>query len=97
MVFFDFIALVISVLLIGTTLASLPPLGDERKNLIKMKAQSYTFAVVIGYMLVELFRKAYINLRTDGTYAGVNPFVFLVTVSIVYLVTLLFFKKKYGG
>ena len=47
----------ISAILIIVTLVSLPQLGDERKNLIKMKAQSYTFAVVIGFALIELFKK----------------------------------------
>lgn len=44
-------ALLVSIILIVVTLVSLPPLGDERKNLIQMKAQSYTFAIVILYMI----------------------------------------------
>ncbi|CDQ39966.1 MULTISPECIES: hypothetical protein [Virgibacillus] len=91
------IALMISVILIIFTLVSLTPLGDERKNFIKMKTQSYTFAVVIGYVLIELFRKGYLNIEIEGAYEGINPFTFLVTISIVYLISLLFFKKKYGG
>lgn len=82
----------ISAILIIVTLVSLPQLGDERKNLIKMKAQSYTFAVVIGYALIELFKNIY-----NGSYEGINPFTFLITTSIIYLSSLLFFKKKYGS
>ncbi len=42
-----FAVLAIFVLLIVITLASLPKLGDERKNFIKMKAQSYAFTIVL--------------------------------------------------
>ncbi|MGX9930108.1 hypothetical protein ACW0KB_02540 [Virgibacillus salarius] len=86
----------ISAILIISTLVSLPRLGDERKDLIKMKSQSYTFAIVIGYALIEMARKVYIVFWGNGSYEGINPFTFLVTTSIVYLISLLFFKKKYG-
>jgi hypothetical protein len=89
-VFFSILG--ISAILIIITLVSLPQLGDERKNLITMKAQSYTFAVVIGYVLIQLFKNIYNSL-----YEGINPFTFLITISIIYLISLLFFRKKYGG
>ena len=89
-VFFSILG--ISAILIIITLVSLPQLGDERKNLIKMKAQSYTFAVVIGYVLIQLFKNMY-----NSSYEGINPFTFLITISIIYLISLLFFRKKYGG
>lgn len=92
-----FSILVISAILIVMTLASLPQVGDERKNLIKMKAQSYAFAAVIGYILLELLKKSYVTVWKNGTYVGINPFTFLVAISIAYLGTLLFFKKKHGG
>ena len=82
----------ISAILIIVTLISLPQLGDERKNFIKMKAQSFTFAIVIGYVLIQLFKNIY-----NGSYEGINPFTFLITISIIYLISLLFFRKKYGS
>src|SRR5699024_10555423 len=91
------IALIVSIILIVVTLVSLPPLGDERKNLIQMKVQSYTFAIVILYMIKEIYKKAYINIGLDGSYKGINPFTFLLTISIIYLISLLFFKKRYSG
>ena len=92
-----FVVLVISVILIIMALVSLPQVGDERKNLIKMKAQSYTFAAVIAYVLLQTFKNIYAIFQENGTYDGINPFTFLVAISIAYLGTLLFFKKKYGG
>ena len=56
----------ICAILIIVTLISLPQLGDERKNFIKMKAQSFTFAIVIGYVLIQLFKKIYINIYMDS-------------------------------
>lgn len=92
-----FAALAICVLLIVITLASLPKLGDERKKFIKMKAQSYAFTIVIGLALIETIESIYIAIWTDSSYGGMNPFTFLVAISIIYLVSLLFSKKKYGG
>ena len=43
------VTLAFCVLIIIVTLVSLPQLGDERKDFIKMKAQSYTFVGVIGF------------------------------------------------
>jgi len=87
-----FTILGISAILIIGTLVSLPQVGDERKNLIKMKSQSYTFAVAMGYVLIQLFKNIY-----NGSYEGINPFTFLITISIIYLISLLFFRKKYGS
>ncbi|MER2107331.1 MAG: hypothetical protein ABS949_10370 [Solibacillus sp.] len=89
--------LVICVLLIVITLVSLPRMGDERKNFIKMKAQSYSFICIIGLLLFEIIEATYLAFWTDRSYEGMNPFSVLVTISIVYLITLLFSKKKYGG
>jgi hypothetical protein len=86
----------ISILLIIITLLSLPQLGDERRNLIKMKAQSFTFTAIIGYVFLEFGGNIYRTIWGSGSYEGINPFTFLVTFSLMYLTSLLFFKKKYG-
>lgn len=86
----------ISFLLIIVTLLSLLQLGDERKDMIKMKAQSSTFTVIIAYALIEFGGNVYRTVWGGGSYEGINPFIFLVTFSLMYLMSLLFFKKKYG-
>ena len=91
------IILAICLILIVTTLVSLPKLGDERTNYIKMKAQSYVFTVVIGVLLLEIIESIYLTAWTDSSYEGMNPFSFLVTISVIYLISLLLSKKKYGG
>lgn len=92
-----YILLAIFVLAIVFTLISLPQLGDERKNLIKMKAQSSTFAVIIVYVLLEFLENIYRGYWGKGAYEGINPLNFLIVFSIMYLISLLFFKKKHGG
>lgn len=91
------IILAICLLLIVTTLVSLSKLGDERANHIKMRAQSYTFVVIIGVLLFEIINSIYITTWTDSSYDGMKPFSFLVTISVIYLISLLLSKKKYGG
>ena len=85
------------IFLIVMTLGSLPKLGDERTIYIKMKAQSYTFTVVIGILLLEILESIYLTTWTDSTYEGIKPFSFLVIISVIYLISLLVSKKKYGG
>ncbi len=92
-----FAVLAICMLLIVVTLATLPKLGDERKDFIKMRAQSYAFTIIIAMLLLEIIKNIYLTFRTDISYEGMNPFTLLVAISIVYLLSLLFSKKKYGG
>ncbi|SIS63428.1 hypothetical protein [Salimicrobium flavidum] len=92
-----FSSLAILVLLIAITLVSQFKLGDERKSFIKMKAQSYTFMVTIGVLLVEFFESVYMNVWTKNPYEGMNPFTFLVAISTTYLISLFISNKKYGG
>ncbi|MGE7023227.1 hypothetical protein [Solibacillus cecembensis] len=92
-----FAVLAICVLLIIITLASLPKLGDERTNSIRMKAQSYAFTVVIGMLLIEIIESVYLTFWTDTSYDGIDPVPFLVVISVIYLLALLLLKKKYGG
>ncbi|MCM2980072.1 hypothetical protein SFC57_10530 [Niallia circulans] len=87
----------ICTLLIVTNLVSLPKLGDERAIYIKMRAQSYTFVVVIGILLLEIIESIYVTTWTNSHYEGMKPFSLLVTISVIYLISLLLSKRKYGG
>lgn len=89
--------LVMFVALIIITLASLPHLGDERKNFIKMKAQSYSFAVVVILLIIQIIESIYLTIWGKSSYDGISPFSLHIAISVVYLVTLLIYKKKYGN
>lgn len=89
--------LIIIVALIVITLYQLLPLGDERKKLIQQEEGSYSFAVVIGYLFIEIGIMTYTNPATPEIFEGLNPFITLIVFSIIYLVSLLRAKRKYGG
>ena len=78
------------------TLVSLTQLGDERKKLIKMKAQSFSFVVVFFMLLFHIAKSAYLALAKGDMDYGISPLPFLFTVSLIYLVALRTVKKKYG-
>ncbi len=58
---------------------------------------SYTFAVIVGVLLIEIGKSIYTVSVKDQAAEGMNPFILLVTTSIVYFVTLLYNKRKYGN
>lgn len=64
--------------------------------MIKQKAQSDTFAIVIGVLVLDVIESIYVTFNTTETYTGTHPIILLTIVSIAYLIALLFAKKKYG-
>ncbi|WP_313427968.1 hypothetical protein [Siminovitchia terrae] len=89
--------LLLTVTLITFLLYSLSKQGDERKNYIKQKAMSQTFAVIVGLLIIEVSVSVYASMTNSLGTNGLNPFTFLVTISIVYFVALLINKKRFGG
>ena len=87
-----FLAVFVLILVsIGVLLFSLAKKGDERAQLIKMKAMSAAFVWTVAVLIVEVFR-----MMNADTLAVTNPLLVLVLVSIVFLVSLIVYKKKYG-
>ncbi|WP_342462465.1 hypothetical protein [Bacillus sp. FSL R5-0286] len=72
--------------------------GDERKRFIYSKAQSYAFMVVIGMLLLEVAESIFLTTQGNNAYKGfgISPIMFLTVISVIYLVTLLIYRKKYG-
>ncbi|WP_462411426.1 hypothetical protein [Neobacillus sp. Marseille-QA0830] len=72
--------------------------GDERRKFINTKAQSYAFIVVIGMLILEVAESIYLTIQGNTSYNGngFSPISFLTVISIIYLVTLLFYRKRYG-
>lgn len=89
--------ILVMVVLIGLLLSSLAKQGDERKQLIKAKTMSQIFAVVIVLLLIKSIQYVYMELWKGQEAEGMNPFSFLVTISILYLITLQFNKKRHGA
>lgn len=85
-----FAAFVILISMIGFTLFSLAKRGDERSRFIKTKAMATTFIWTVAILTLEMVR-ALISSRFPT-----SPFLLLVLVSFVFLVSLIVYKKKHG-
>ncbi|MGG0187241.1 hypothetical protein [Bacillus rhizoplanae] len=98
----DWVKIVYSVILLVCGIlifvASFSQKGDERRKFINAKAQSYVFIVVVGMLILEVARSIYLTIQGNTSYNGngISPIVFLTVISIIYLVTLLIYRKKYG-
>ncbi|AYC28491.1 hypothetical protein [Paenisporosarcina cavernae] len=93
---YSFILLVVGIMIF---IAPFFQKTDERRKFINSKAHSYAFIVVIGMLLLEVVQSLYFQFQGDisSTGNGISPLVFLSVVSIIYVLTLLFYKKSYGG
>ncbi len=96
----DWVKIVYSILLLiaggWILIAHLSQKGDERKQFIKMKAQSYAFIVVVGTLILYV-GQSLIATILGGAGPAISPLTFLTVISIIYLGTLLVHGKKYGG
>ena len=76
--------------LIGFMLVSLAKRGDERSRFIKMTAMFTTFLWTVVILVIETVRVQ----SSDN--AETSPFLLLVLVSFIFLVSLIVYKRKYG-
>ncbi|MDR7242612.1 MULTISPECIES: hypothetical protein [Priestia] len=92
---YSFILLVCGILIF---VSSSSRKGDERRKFISTKAQSYAFVVVIGMLILEVVESIYRTFQGKSSYGGngISPLIFLTMISVVYLVTFLTYRKKYG-
>ncbi|MCM3016488.1 hypothetical protein M3582_00145 [Priestia megaterium] len=92
---YSFILLVCGILIFVTSSSRK---GDERKKFISTKAQSYAFVVVIGMLILEVIESIYRTFQGKNSYdgIGISPLIFLTMISVIYLITFLMYKKKYG-
>ncbi|MFE3573788.1 hypothetical protein [Lysinibacillus sp. NPDC059133] len=88
--------IVVSMSIIISTLYSIAKRQDERQDYIKSKAMTYTFSVVIGFLVIEIILDIYRSMTGQAINLGMSPYIFLFTICIVYLVSLLFFSRKYA-
>lgn len=73
---------------------SLAKKGDERKNHIKSKAMVNAFVIIVGILFIDVLWTMYRMII--GQAGSPYPFVYLFVVSLVFLISLIFNKKKYG-
>ncbi len=66
--------------------------GDERKQMIVWKTSASTLLVAVLMLVFDI-----VEALIKGEAVLVNPFIHLSVVAMVYFVTLLVEKKRYGG
>ena len=85
------IFLLILIILDIAMIVSLLITGDERRQLIVWKASAFTLLVVVGTLVLDVVESI---VRVEAML--INPFIRLSVTAMVYLLTLLYYKKRYG-
>ena len=95
----DWVKLVYSIILlvcgIVILVASSSKKGDERRKFINTKAQSYVFIVITAVLILEVAESIYRTVQ-GSIHDGISPLVFLTLILMIYLFTLIIYRKKYG-
>lgn len=95
--FFGFVAvLVLLVLLIVVFLFFLSKQGDERFEHVKTKAMANSFGVTAGALVVKLCY-AILNSSAQPMNGTLSNLSWLITIAIIFLISLVWQKRKYGG
>lgn len=68
--------------------------GDERVEMIIQKTSTNTFCIMLFYLVINICEQL-LNVLKGNEIKGVNPFVQMSVLSFIYLVQLLYYKRKY--
>lgn len=85
-IFFVFVVLDIIMLI------SLLKPGDERNQIIVWKASSFTLFATVGTKVIDVIENF---IKAQPMTA--NPLVQLEVTAIIYCISLVYYKKRYGG
>ena len=91
LIFLGVVLFVFAVLDIIMIVSLIKP-GDERKQMMVWKASTYTLLVTVGSLLIDV-----VVSGIRGQVSSSNSLILLEVTAIVYFISLLCFKKKYGG
>lgn len=86
----------LSLLAIICVLISIIKQDDERAEMIIQKACTNTLCIMFVYLIFCVIEQSFYGLNDIET-NGINPFIQLSILAIVYLIQLVYFKKKYGS
>lgn len=73
-------------------LISLLKPGDERNQIIVWKAGSFTLFATVGAKIIEVIENI---VRAQPMTA--NPLVQVEVAAVIYCISLMYYKKRYGG
>ena len=75
---------------------SLGKQGDERRQLIVGKASTGAFFWAVCYILGNIIEDLYRSIAHGLPSDGMNPFIALFIVAVIYLLHLLYYRRKFG-
>ena len=70
---------------------SLMQTGDEGRQLIVWKSSSFTLLVVVGSLIIDI-AQSIVTVEA----MQINPFIKLSVTAMVYFLSLLYYRKRYG-
>ncbi len=70
---------------------SLMKTGDERRQLIVWKSSAFTLLVVAGSLIIDI-AQSIVTVEA----MQINPFINLSVTAMVYFLSLLYYRKRYG-
>ncbi len=80
-----------------TMLISLSKQGDERRSMIVGKASAAAFVGAVGYVVACVVENFVQVWGAKGYAEGMNPLIALMVLASIYAVSLLYYKRRYGG
>lgn len=83
--------LLVMMILNISMIVSLIRSGDERRQLIVLKASNFTLIATVGRLILDI-----IVSLIQSTSMTTNPFSQLSATAIIYFISLLFYKKKHS-
>lgn len=90
------LVVVISLLAVIVAFVSIIKRDDERAELIIQKSSINTLGIMFGYLFFCVIEQAYYGFQKIDS-RGINPFIELSILSVVFLIELVYFRKKYGA
>ena len=84
--------LLVMMALVISMFISLIRLGDERRQLIVGKASTFTLFATMGGLVIGIIESI---VKVQPT--RVNSFTTLTAAAIIYFISLLYYKRRYGN
>ena len=78
-------------------IVSLGRQGDERRRTIVGRASTNTFFVTVAYLCLQVGENLYRGMVQGLPAQGLDPFITLSVLAIMYTVQLIYFKRRFGG
>lgn len=94
--FFLWLFFILSMISVFFTIYSIVKAGDERKQYLLMKSSYYTVIALVFILVILAVFKLTLSSGFDSN-MELHPLIMLGCLSIIFSISLLISKRKYGG